>query len=109
MIVYIPQRIESAEQAEALPAGTLAWHLEGTGVDHAHKVAPLPGHHEGGWITLAGYAVNFQIIGWSALVPVEAHTQDHTPTPGWGEHMRRHRHVTEWLDGPSPDRRGDCA
>lgn len=72
MIVYIPTPITSVEQAEALPAGTLAWHSEGTGVDHAHKVAPLPGHHEGGWITLAGYAVNFQIIGWSALVSVEA-------------------------------------
>lgn len=89
--LYRPVLIESVEQAEALPAGTLAWHSEGTGVDHAHKVAPLPGHHEGGWITLTGYAVNFQIIGWSALVPIEAE-EETAPSP----FSHRSRFVTPW-------------
>ena len=93
--------IESAEQAEALPAGTLAWHSEGTGVDHAHKVAPLPGHHEGGWITLAGYAVNFQIIGWTALVPVKAREETNLASyypSAFGKRTQRRlvRLVTPW-------------
>ena len=91
MIVYIPTPITSAEQAESLPDGTII-----TKPDYfpQEKFGGLWGRHGSTSEQLANER------GWTFLRPVEAHTQDHTPTPGWGEHVRRHRHVTEWLPGP---------
>lgn len=92
MIVYIPTPITSAEQAEALPEGTVVRH-------DAHM--PLEKWRDEYGIAYWGYheeALEVDaLVGWTALVPVEAHTQDHAPSPGWGEHVRRHRYVTEWI------------
>lgn len=68
--LYRPVLIESAEQAEALPVGTIARHAEGAGMDHAHKVCPpLRGDV---WVAVGGNCTNAEMIGWTALVPLEA-------------------------------------
>ena len=107
MIVYIPTPITSVEQAEALPEGTIAKHSEyrtaAVKTDLCEEGIAL-------WYdTDDGSQTATSLLGWTALVPVEAHTQDLAPIPCWGERERRHRHVTAWLPGPSRDRRGDCA
>ena len=99
MIVYIPTPITSVEQAEALPEGTIITHAE----DYPQeKFAGL-------WVPAGNSSESLaEEEGWTALVPIEAHTQDHAPSPGWGERVRRHRYVTAWLPGPSRGRKGDA-
>lgn len=88
--LYKPVLIESAEQAEALPEGTVA--LQSWG--HGTTARTLT---NGRWITPSGAALpHVEAVGFTALVPIEAHTQDNVRTPGWGEHVRRHRYVTAW-------------
>lgn len=70
--VYVPRLIESAEQAEALPTGTLARHSEGAGMDHAHKIAAMPGLMGSHWVSSMGVESNAAMVGWTALVPIEA-------------------------------------
>ena len=69
--LYRPVLIESAEQAEALPAGTLARHSEGAGMDHAHKIAAMPGLMGSHWVSSMGVESNAAMVGWTALVPIE--------------------------------------
>ena len=67
-IVYVPRLIESAEQAEALPIGTVATFAAPGLVTAAVKNAgPLPGW----WCGDARVPVGVQ-PGWTALVPIEA-------------------------------------
>lgn len=111
MIVYIPTPITSAEQAEATPEDAV-FLLDGTDVASKGRFDPDNGACRvwiaggDGFHTTETILAEYQV---TYLAPVEAHTQDLAPTLGWGEHVRRHRHVTAWLPGPSPDRRGDCA
>lgn len=70
--LYRSVPIESAEQAEALPAGTLARHSEGAGMDHAHKIAAMPGLMGSHWVSSMGVESNAAMVGWTALVPIEA-------------------------------------
>ena len=71
--LYRPVLIESAEQAEALPTGTLARHAAGSGMDHAHKIAPIGDPTPLlAWVSLTGLVSNAAMTGWSALVPIEA-------------------------------------
>lgn len=70
-IIYAPVLIESAEQAEALPTGTLARHSEGAGMDHAHKLPSTPVLSRSRWISTAGVVLSASMVGWTALVPVE--------------------------------------
>ena len=81
--LYRPVLIESAEQAEALPAGTLARHSEGAGMDHAHKIAAMPGLMGSHWVSSMGVESNAAMIGWTALVPIEVEVETR-------EHPRRH-------------------
>ncbi|MGO2819451.1 MAG: hypothetical protein ACTIA5_01530 [Brachybacterium tyrofermentans] len=67
--LYRPVLIETAEQAEALPDGTLARHSEGAGMDHAHKVRALGLQV---WIGDRTNYYNAHMVGWTALVPIEA-------------------------------------
>ena len=62
MKIYVPITIESAEQAEALPDGTVATHQ-----DH-WPLEKFRGVWEG-CDTTWGHS---QVIGWTVLVPVEA-------------------------------------
>jgi len=91
--IYVPTLIESAEQAEKLPVGTLARHASGPGMDHAHKVSPIGIDV---WVAVGGNSTNASMVGWTALVPVEAeeeHDTDCVDVPG-GRPIRRL--VTPW-------------
>lgn len=69
--LYRPVLIESAEQAEALPRGTVATYGE--------KSAKLTAHHVGNvvtpadaWLVMDELMPSAEMIGWTALVPIEA-------------------------------------
>ena len=125
MIVYVPTPITSVEQAESLPIGTVSI------ADHpddkpAVKVTPTL------WVCVwdvdddhdATYDVasHGHMVGSVALVPVEAKEETTVPFQGpvgvmhvgfgSGSFDTPHARLTtpwERIDGPSPDRRGDCA
>ena len=115
MIVYIPTPITSAEQAESLPIGTVSM------PDHPEDL-PAIKITEQSWVCVwdvdddhdATYDVtsNGHMIGSTALVPIEAKGETITvQTRGQAHPDWRTRLTTpwKWIDGPSPDRRGDCA
>lgn len=60
--VYVPRLIESAEQAEALPEGTVAAHPDHWPREKFQSV----------WQECDGLWDNSAMIGWTALVPIEA-------------------------------------
>ena len=69
-VIYVPRLIESAEQAEALPASTVARYIDGD-VRAAIKTI------DGIWESIPGFygeEAHFSedFIGWTALVPIEA-------------------------------------
>ena len=98
-VIYVPRLIESAEQAEALPVGTVA-------LDVVHETDPdltpyvkitsklwvsvweVSDDHE-----LGGYGVcpNSHIVGDSALVPIEAVEEHVAP-----DAITYSRYVTAW-------------
>ena len=97
--LYRPVLIESAAQAEALPEGTLARHAAGPGMDHAHKARPLGRDL---WLAVGGNCTNAEMVGWTALVPIEAEEEHeeahsvsilHGATYTW---PARTRLVTPW-------------
>lgn len=70
--LYVPVLIETAAQAEALPVGTLATRT-GAGTDGWTDGAVRVDYGDG-W-QIAGYALSTDhefMVGWTALVPVEA-------------------------------------
>ena len=87
-VIYVPRLIESAEQAEALPEGTLARHAAGSGMDHAHKVRPLG---RDVWVAVGGNCTNAEMVGWSVLVPIEAEEEYVAP-----DAITYSRYVTAW-------------
>ena len=119
MIVYIPTPITSVEQAEQLPIGTVSPpdHPE----DHpAVKITrnlwvsiwDVDGDHDATY----DVASNGHMIGSTVLVPVEAEEERvqriRYDRRGYESDVHSEtRLVTPWerIDGPSPDRRGDCA
>ena len=92
MIIYIPRLIESAEQAEALPIGTLARHD-----DHM----PVEKWRDEGGSTHWGYieeSVEVDLLlGWTALVPIEAE-EETTERPRLCQPVpdMLHRYTTPW-------------
>ena len=89
--LYRPVLIESAEQAEALPVGTVA--LQSWG--HGTTARTLT---NGRWITPSGAALpHVEAVGFTALVPIEAEEETHSiqtrgqTTPEW-----RTRLCTPW-------------
>lgn len=65
--LYRPVLIESAEQAEALPLSTRAIRPDG------QAAARLDGVSEGGqWTSKLRLYAHDEVIGWTALVPIEA-------------------------------------
>ena len=90
--LYRPVLIESAEQAEALPIGTLARHD-----DHM----PVEKWRDEGGSTHWGYieeGVEVELLrGWEALVPIEAEEETHSiQTRGQTAPEWRTRLVTPW-------------
>lgn len=66
--LYRPVLIESAEQAEALPVGTMAFWTFGMGADLRTRVS-------NGWMSRAGSLLpSTDVFGWTALLPIEAVT-----------------------------------
>ena len=88
--IYVPRLIESAEQAEALPRGTVATYGE--------KSAKLTGHHVGHvgtrgdvWLCIGEFMPNADMVGWTALVPIEAVEEHVAP-----DAITYSRYVTAW-------------
>lgn len=99
--LYRPVLIESAAQAEALPVGTLATYWDGPRLrDHALKTDSILGPWEK---DMRGYRHGV-VIGWTALVPVEAEEEykpDVSVIPPWPAPMPEtlpnlSRYVTPW-------------
>lgn len=68
--VYVPRLIESAEQAEALPVGTVAVHYPRHGMEDQAAVRV-----RGGWEFTGTNPHTFdhrEAVGMEALVPIEA-------------------------------------
>lgn len=81
-ILYKPVLIESAEQAEALPEGTIITHAENYPQE---KFAGLWGREGNSSESLA------EEEGWTALVPIEAEEQYVAP-----DAITYSRYVTAW-------------
>lgn len=92
-ILYKPVLIESAEQAEALPIGTVAIRHDGDWHDAAVKL------YDNAWQEASAEdwaASNGEMVGWTALVPVEVEEETRIDRPGHrGIHPVR-RYVTPW-------------
>lgn len=80
--LYKPVLIESAEQANALPRGTAATsgHYESFGPFAAIRTGDVPDWY----MTTAPdtWADNAEMVGWTALVPIEAEEEFTTRSPG---------------------------
>ena len=112
MIVYIPTPITSAEQAESLPVGTVALNTSALPQDMTALVLGDDGIDGPGWQDEHEIKEHEYVVGWTALVPIEAEEETITvQTRGQAHPDWRTRLTTpwKWIDGPSPDRRGDCA
>ena len=69
--LYRPVLIETAEQAEALPEGTVALALPGQPVGSiAHRCGC--GDRSCRWLDEGRGRTSKHVVGWSALVPIEA-------------------------------------
>ena len=87
--IYVPRLIESAEQAEKLPAFTVARYIDGD-VRAAIKTI------DGLWESILGFhgeEAHFpeDFIGWTALVPIEAEEEYVAP-----DAVTYTRYVTAW-------------
>ncbi|MCW1805291.1 hypothetical protein [Brachybacterium squillarum] len=105
--LYRQVLIETAEQANALPIGTIA--KDG---DLSVAVKAEDGH----WArtdVADGLPMmsDRSMVGWTALVAVEAEEETHSvQTRGQKCFAWRTRLVTSWeASAPSPERQGDCA
>ena len=87
--LYRPVLIESAEQAEALPIGTLA--TTGHIPRIARKSRPVQ------WDSTGGSFGNRHMNGWTALVPIEAEEEHGARGDGEAEDFYLTRRlVTPW-------------
>ncbi len=85
-VLYKPVLIESAEQAEALPVGTVATH-------DAHMPLEKWSDPEEGatWGYLDESIEHADLVGWTALVPIEAVEEHVAPRL-----ITYSRYVTAW-------------
>lgn len=109
--LYRPLLIETAEQAEALPVGTIAWSSDpahGGPYSIAEKGAPWSdddaGLYDPPWWIDRGQmgAEDHGMVGWTALVPIEAEEERHAiaeceiGVPGSERITHEQRYVTPW-------------
>ena len=95
-LIYVPQLIESAEQAEALPLWTTA-RIE----EHPRDGFPMIAMRiVRGWRNrdlVDGRIPHADMVGWTALAPVEAKEETHSiQTRGQTAPEWRTRLVTPW-------------
>lgn len=102
--LYRTVPIKTVEQAGALPAGTIALHEWGHGTT-AYTLT------SGRWVTSHGTAVpHSEVVGWTALVPVEAEEEWGTQHDGGDPHAdgtqaEAHAASDEWRQwGDEPPR-----
>lgn len=96
MKLYRPVLIESAEQAEALPVGTVVQRIVPVDVGKPEPYAGVK-FARNTWFTTSTTldlrdALDRHMIGWTALVPIEAEEE-------WdvvGDAAVGHRYVTPW-------------
>ena len=69
--LYRPVLIESAEQAEALPRGTVATYGGGNVTLTAHRITSIAAKPDA-WNGMDDLLSSSDMVGWSALVPIEA-------------------------------------
>ena len=94
--LYRPVLIESAEQAEALPIGTLA--ILPDGLCH-RQILTKTNNGPGPWeVDMHGYP-HVALLGWTALVPIEAKEETTHAIGG------RTVHVSKRHTRPVPSRR----
>lgn len=110
--IYVPVLIETVEQAEQLPDGTIAFVEKPWGNTTRRDVATKD--HSDWWGSDCD--INFLgdegMVGWTALVPVEAEEEAISVQNRGQAHPDWRTRLTtpwKWIDGPSRDRRGDCA
>ena len=89
--LYKPVLIESVEQAEHLPVGTVAMHRIGPGA--AVRVGYGLGWSMGGEEMSEHHS---HMVGWTALVPIEAEEGTDTVQTGAEHSYTRTRYVTPW-------------
>ena len=79
--LYKPVRVEAAEQAEALPAGTLAYLERSTTAPDPlvpNASCPFVSRSTASkaatnwWLTSGNAQSDAEMVGWTALVPIEA-------------------------------------
>ena len=90
--IYIPVPIESAEQAEALPVGTVALVRDDTEEAVAAKTWSDVWRIAGYWPDYP----NSDAVGWTALVPIEAEEEMDTDYYTGGDGSPVRRLVTPW-------------
>ena len=94
--IYVPRLIESAEQAEALPVGTT--------VTHPDYWPREKGNLLGSWEGPGDAMQNAEMVGWTALVPIEAEeeTREHPtrveerPESAYLQPVQQVRYKTRW-------------
>ena len=89
--LYRPVLIESVEQAEHLPVGTVAMHRIGPGA--AVRVGYGLGWSMGGEEMSEHHS---HMVGWTALVPIEAVEEMDTDYYMGGDGPPMRRYVTPW-------------
>lgn len=101
--LYVPVLIETAEQAEQLPGGTIAYHGSEAGRSTACRIPPIAALNDAdfGWDTYPGRVPNSSMVGWTALVPVEAEEELAHLDPWEGIYDPTAREEAEKL-GPLP-------
>ena len=89
--LYKPVLIETAEQAEALPVGTVATHPE---------FFPMEAFQADEGTMWTGFDRDIvepeDMVGWTALVPIEAEEGTDTIQTGAEHSYTRTRYVTPW-------------
>ena len=85
-IVYVPRLIESVEQAEALPEGTYAKN-EATTRSGTWYAPPRVNIGRGMWSGDDLYR-SAEMVGWTALVPIEAEEEWRASWPADDAHQR---------------------
>ena len=89
--LYRPVLIEAVEQAEHLPVGTVAMHRIGPGA--AVRVGYGLGWSMGGEEMSEHHS---HMVGWTALVPIEAVEEMDTDYYMGGDGSPMRRYVTPW-------------
>ena len=87
-VIYVPRLIESAEQAEALPVGTT--------VTHPDYWPREKGNLRGSWEGPGDAMRNAEMVGFTALVPIEAEEERGERAIAEGEFIGTIRLVTPW-------------